>query len=161
LKSKAGELASLPVRTSYPPSVITRVCSNWLLLCPSAVTFEREKQIPMKFNKRKIIMYSSPIIWPENVLMRALVNHRLNSEDMAYFHESRCFVLFIMRDSWQNVEEMTNSMSTVGSINFQSFLMNIFSNDITNISVHSTRLTYFNCFFQATIWMLDLETDIK
>jgi len=28
LKSKAGELASLPVRTSYPPSVITKVCSN-------------------------------------------------------------------------------------------------------------------------------------
>lgn len=48
--------------------------------------------------------YGSPVIWPSDVLLRALVDHGLDGEDVACFHESGYFAVAIMRDGWNCME---------------------------------------------------------
>lgn len=95
--------------------------------------------------------YSSPVIGPENVLMRALINHGFDGEDVASFHESRCLIVRVMRDSRGRVKQIADAMSAVRSVHLQTFRVYVFLYDISNISVHCARLADLYRFFQAAI----------
>ena len=66
---------------------------------------------------------SSPVIRPGDVLMYSCVDHGFNGEDMADFHKSCGFVARIVRDIRGAMEEISDSVATVSTVDCQSKLV--------------------------------------
>lgn len=63
-----------------------------------------------------------PVVRPGDVLMHSCVDHRFDSEDMADFHESCGLVARIVRDIRGTMEEISDSVATVSTVDCQSKL---------------------------------------
>lgn len=63
------------------------------------------------------ISYSCPIIRPGYILPCALVDHGLDCEGMAHFHESSCLIVRVVRNVGCAMKQFSNTVPTIGPHN--------------------------------------------
>ena len=102
-----------------------------------------------------ITRWGSPLVLPGEIFPRSLVYHRLDCEDMTFFHEAYCFILSVMRDWWCLVENFSNSMSSIRTHNLKAFSLNMVCYNIATFSVHCVWFTVINCFLKWFVSCFD------
>lgn len=93
----------------------------------------------------------SPVVRPCDVLVDSRVNHRFYRKDMTWLHNSYCFIACIMRYIRSDVEQFSNTVATVSSIDRKSILFDELGNYVSDLSVHSARFANWYRFLKALI----------
>lgn len=82
--------------------------------------------------------------------MDSCIDHRFDGENVSRLHKSYSFIVGVVGDIGGNMEKTAYSMATVCSIDGKSELnrqlpifLNVLSNNISDLSVHSARFTDF------------------
>lgn len=88
---------------------------------------------------------------PSEIFPCTSVNHWLDCKDVAWLHETNCFVVFIVRYARCLMENFTNSMTLVCSNNWETLWFTMLRNNISDFSIHFVWCTVFDCLFQRLI----------
>lgn len=99
-----------------------------------------------------------PIIWPEDILIGTLVNHWFDGEDVSDLHESGGFVIGVMWDIWRGVEDFSDSVSGVASRDGESISFDVFTDNISDVFVHGTRLENLHRLLETTVRFFNKES---
>jgi hypothetical protein len=59
--------------------------------------------------------YSGPIIGPDFFSVITLIDHRLNSEDVSWFHDTNGLILGIVRNVRRGMEQLADTVATEGT----------------------------------------------
>lgn len=95
-----------------------------------------------------IACWRCPLVFPSEILPSSLVYHGLNCENVARLHKPDCFVVPVMRYLGSAMENISNSMSSITSNNWESLGLHNIRNYITYFSIHSVWLAILNRFHQ-------------
>ena len=95
--------------------------------------------------------HSGPVIVPKDILIGALVDHRLNSEHMTFLHKACGFIALVMRNIRGTVEEFAHAMPSVGTHHTEALFLDVFPDHIADFSVHDPGFTDGNGQFQGTV----------
>ena len=66
-----------------------------------------------------------PVIGPSHVLPVTVINHRLDRENVAYFHHSNRLIVTIVRHVRRTVEQVSYTMSTVALNDREALFMGV------------------------------------
>ena len=100
---------------------------------------------------------AGPVIIPSDVLPNTLIDHWLNGKHMARFHETRSFVLGVVRHVGSLMEHASSPVSIVRPHNRQSQWFYMVCNDVAALSVHSLGLAVGNGLHQRDVSVLHQE----
>jgi hypothetical protein len=87
---------------------------------------------------------TSPLIVPGDILPHSHIDHRLNGEDMSWFHETNCLVLGVVGNLRSLMEHPSDSMTLVRSHNGVAHWLNMLRDNVSHLFVHGTRLALFD-----------------
>lgn len=97
----------------------------------------------------------SPLVGPGEILISTLINHRLDCEDVANFHETLRLIVPVVGYLRSLMENSSNTMASIAGDNRVSLGFNVLRNDVSTLSVHSSGLARLDGLHQRLVGGLD------